>query len=418
VVYVPPVPPFQCQGNDVDPEVFATLVGFEANETVEVYWSSPGRAESLLSDRPADANGDRTLGWRCEAGGVITFRAVGLISGGTITFDLPTLPSERCVPESVTTELPFDLDGDPSRRVTRPITDGDATGRRDAGCASPSVGFSLGDLIWVTGETDTYYRARRPNDPREFFVEKDAIAFDRVEPGPVADVDAEKISACETSREDFTDRFVDIYLDNADRRGDDSGNALAFLTNLAAFRNLVQTGAPLDIKNNEPILIRARNSGCGVIFFGQVVQQDVPGNVLYGMIGYRFFYETQRLGESAADTTLLLVAAAGAAQQGDPVERLLDADDWTFLATGDPACDTYAVLAGTGFEESGGSGRLVDRTASEVRSTLTSRLASIDYLYDPDSWCVNGAKRFYPEFSCNGRGHPYGVQRDPIRVCI
>lgn len=196
---------------------------------------------------------------------------------------------------------------------------------------------------------------------------------------------------------DYSARFMAIYNDYTYLQGQGSGNNIEFATAVLEFRNLFQTGAILDLKNCDPFLEPRRS--CGLQFFGREVSIDVPGNVLFGMIGYLFFAE--RYGTF---TSSFLTAAAGAAQAGlsatEAAIRLLDPDDWTFLSRFDPTCDSYAILAGSGAIEEYG----VDITQEELTSYLGRPYS---YLSDPSfEICENSAGSTTTQ-------HPYGTYIDP-----
>lgn len=110
-----PLPPFQCRGVSVPTDEFGVISGFLPNEPVRVELNG-----SLLSSRPADSNGSRSLRWRCETGGTLNFVASGGDSGQTIAFQLNTLAnnyaSEPCGVEEV-----FPLEMPIQARVLGPI---------------------------------------------------------------------------------------------------------------------------------------------------------------------------------------------------------------------------------------------------------------------------------------------------------
>lgn len=304
-------------------------------------------------------------------------------------YDDDSAPS-RCVPEPVEVELPYGS----GQYVSRPIKLPGAVGYPDAGCSSPTITFSAGDQVFLRGVTDSFFKISSGRHDDVY-----------IERGAVNSIDLARIMFCEHRRADFTNRFIEIYLANDHHRGYSRVHA----RNLVTFRNLVQTNAQLDIKNNEPILERAREAGCGVWFFGRVVAPDVPGNVLYGMVGYRFFRNLQ----NTDDREFMLVAAAGAAQSSRPFS-VIEPSDWADVVQYDPACDTYAVLAGTSFEKFDNTGAVTVRNAAEVRRDLTQVIASGSiYLNDEDYQCVGSRGRLFPEFRCSGTGHPYGTYRGP-----
>lgn len=188
-----------------------------------------------------------------------------------------------------------------------------------------------------------------------------------------------------------------IYNSYTYLKGRGSVTNIEFATAVLEFRNLFQTGAILDLKNCDPFLEPRRS--CGVQFFEREVSIDVPGNVLFGMIGYLFFAERYE-----EFTSLFLTAAAGAAQAGlsasEAAIRLLDSDDWNFLSRFDPTCDSYAILAGSGAVEEYGA----DITQEELTSYLGR---PYKYLSDPSfDICEDSAGHTTTQ-------HPYGTYISP-----
>lgn len=148
---------------------------------------------------------------------------------------------------------------------------------------------------------------------------------------------------------DFSSRFIELIGHNKNLEGAAEPYGVNnYYNDMVKFRNLVQTDGPLDIKNTNNFLIQLREQGCGVRFFGRDVAPDVPGNVLYGFIGYLYWKERYD------NQSLFLPAAAGLAQGisdgviGGPFAAglLLDPTDWLYLTSYDPWCDTYAILLG------------------------------------------------------------------------
>lgn len=188
---------------------------------------------------------------------------------------------------------------------------------------------------------------------------------------------------------DYTALFMSIYEKNTHLEGKGSTTAVPllpdpekaeFLKELGEFRNLFDTDNPLDLKNSDPFLNTATVRDCGVRFFGRDVGGDVPGNVMYGMIGFLFW--NGRYEEKGLDTSLFLAAAAGAAQaemdRVETVAQLLQEDEekWKEMARGDDACDTWALNHGSDAVESYGSGI----TEAELTSFLSQ---AGKYLHDP-----------------------------------
>ncbi len=155
-------------------------------------------------------------------------------------------------------------------------------------------------------------------------------------------------------------------------RGADAIGITGLTSRMVEFRDLVKTGAPLDLKNSDPFL-QPRVS-CGVRFFGRDVAIDVPANVMYGMVGYLFWADRWD------STALFLSAAAGAAQADLPAEevalRLLDGDDWCYLTRLDPVCDSWAIWNGALAVEEYGS----DITEAELTTFLGRKY---NYLHVP-----------------------------------
>lgn len=83
---------FECRGLDAAVSRIASVSGFATNERVLVTWAGGSTI------RPADASGQRTLNWRCEAGDVIRFVVTGLETGRSTSFEVETAGMRRSNP--------------------------------------------------------------------------------------------------------------------------------------------------------------------------------------------------------------------------------------------------------------------------------------------------------------------------------
>lgn len=188
---------------------------------------------------------------------------------------------------------------------------------------------------------------------------------------------------------DFSNQFVNYaaqysYLENTA----DCCGAVSLVTDLTNFRDLVDTGQPLDIKNTDPFLVNLRSNGCPVQFFGREVAVDVPGNVLYGYIGQ--LYWKNKYPENSGP---FLKAASGLAQgilEGDldggigTTGLLAFQDEWLCLTSFDQWCDTYAIGLGVKIAETYGA----NATYNEILNEMDWNGA---YLYEADLDCTNSA---------------------------
>lgn len=196
---------------------------------------------------------------------------------------------------------------------------------------------------------------------------------------------------------DYSSRFLDLieeysYLEGAAA----SSGATNYVNNLFAFRDLVQTGAPLDIKNTDDFLSNLGSNGCGVKLFGRNVAVDVPGNIMYGFIGHLYWKN-----KYADDTALFLGAASGLAQSISDGNGgtfapalLLDPSDWLWLTSGDPWCDTYAIYFGVDLAMDYGANITYDELVPEVNSTntwLNDPNFNCPAPYSPTGWCEDGS---------------------------
>ncbi len=165
-------------------------------------------------------------------------------------------------------------------------------------------------------------------------------------------------SVCDDN--DFSSRFQNYITQYSYLEGTAACcGAANFVTDLTNFRDLVQTNAPLDIKNSNSFLRNLGADGCSVQFFGREVATDVPGNVLYGFIGHLYWKN-----KYPDNSYSFLTAAAGLAQGisdgkldgGATTTGLLAfQDEWLCLTSYDPWCDTYAVGFGVYLAETYGA---------------------------------------------------------------
>jgi len=188
---------------------------------------------------------------------------------------------------------------------------------------------------------------------------------------------------------DFSSRFQSYITQYSHLEGTAACcGATNLVKDLTNFRDLVQTNAPLDIKNSDSFLRNLGTNDCGVQFFGREVAVDVPGNILYGFIGHLYWKNRYPNNSSG-----FLKAAAGLAQgisdgklDGGPGTTGLLAfqDEWLCLTSYDPWCDTYAVGFGSYLAEKYGA----NITYQEFQNGMNWVGA---YLHDASYNCSNNS---------------------------
>ncbi len=201
-------------------------------------------------------------------------------------------------------------------------------------------------------------------------------------------------SRCENN--DFTSRFINYVNNYTYLKGEASCcGAANFVSDLNFFKNLIQTDAPLDVKNSDWFLSNLHDncSGTGIKLFGREVAADVPGNILYGFIGHLYWEN-----KYPNDTDLFLTAAAGLAQgisdgklNGTPWTQGLLAfpDEWLCLTSYDPWCDTYAISFGVRTAEQYGPNISDTQWSNRVNASNTWLLDgqnSCPALYSPTGY--------------------------------
>lgn len=201
-------------------------------------------------------------------------------------------------------------------------------------------------------------------------------------------------SVCDNN--DYSSRFMELITNYSYLEGSAASSGLInYYNDMVDFRDLVQTGAPLDIKNTDAFLSNLGDNRCGVTLFGREVAVDVPGNILYGFLGHLYWKN-----KYPNDTGLFLGAAAGLAQSisdgnGDSFSAalLLIQDDWLFLTSGDPWCDTYAVYFGVDMASDHGANITTNQFTTGIRSSntwLNDPFYRCPAPYSPTGWCEDG----------------------------
>lgn len=151
------------------------------------------------------------------------------------------------------------------------------------------------------------------------------------------------------------------------------------------FYQLFKPKGELDLKYTEDEI--KERSDCGVQFFGRDVAIDVPGNVMYGMIGYLYWHD---LWEDETISFLLRSVDVGQALDDitsvdfdaelwdEIISTLSNPDEWNDLIRDNP-CDGHAIENGA---------RAVEFGSDITETQLTMFLGQEDkYLLDPKGIC-------------------------------